>query len=59
MGCIVCRPLLQVRDWDPNRDGSISKMEWRTNIKTLLGPAGREVTLTPTLTLTLTLCPRP
>lgn len=26
-----------IREWDPNRDGQISRMEFRTNIRTLLG----------------------
>ena len=27
-----------MREWDPNRDGAISKMEFRTNVRNLLGP---------------------
>ena len=31
-----------VRDWDPNRDGHISKMEFRTNIRSLLSDSSVE-----------------
>ena len=30
------------REWDPNRDGNISKMEFRTNIRALLADSTLE-----------------